>query len=408
MATPENRIREVFAFQEFVLSSAPLSLRSLFGIFFRIACTSFGGFMAVISVVENVVVERRKLLAHQDMLDGISLAQLLPGPMAVNVCAYVGYRLHGAAGALLAALAMILPGFVLIVILAYVYFTLGEIPVLTRLFQGFIPAVTAVIVAAAWNMARKTVTGAVEGLIMVAAAVALLTLKGFFVTIGVMAAAGAVGWAVFRNRSAAPAEGETAPGPNPGAGANLILLGLTPAAPVWLFEPVLALKVLAVFGGMSVMLFGSGYVFIPMMQQVLVEGQGWLTTKEFVDGIALGQIMPGAILVSAAFFGFKIAGLAGALAATVGIFGPPALLMVAASRVFDRLRRSGAVAAVLRGVRPAVVGMIAAAAWLIGQTAAPVWLSAAIFAAALIALMRFRIDVVWIVPPAGFVGMLFF
>jgi chromate transporter len=390
------------------LSSTPLSLRSLFGIFFRIACTSFGGFMAVISVVENVIVERRKLLAHQDMLDGISLAQLLPGPMAVNVCAYVGYRLHGMAGALLASLALILPGFVLIVILAYVYFTIGEMPVLTRLFQGFIPAVTAVIVAAAWNMARKTVTGVVEGLIMAAAAAALLMLKGFFVTIGVMVAAGAIGWAVFRGEPEAPAEAKPAPEPKPGTGANLVVLGLTPAAPVWLFEPGLVLKVFAVFGGMSVMLFGSGYVFIPMMQQVLVAGENWLTPKEFVDGIALGQIMPGAILVSAAFFGFKIAGFAGALAATVGIFGPPALLMVAASRAFDRLRRLATVAAVLRGVRPAVVGMIAAAAWLIGQTAAPVWLSAAIFAAALIALLRFRRDVIWIVPPAGFVGMLFF
>src|ERR1043166_3483041 len=96
---------------------APISLWTLFWIFFRIACTSFGGFMAMISVVQNVVVERRKLLVHQDMLDGVSLATILPGPVAVNTVAYVGHRLRGRIGAFVSVVAAVLPTFVAMVLL---------------------------------------------------------------------------------------------------------------------------------------------------------------------------------------------------------------------------------------------------------------------------------------------------
>jgi len=112
--------------------------------------------MALISVVQTEMVERRKLMSSADMLDGISLASVLPGPVAVNVVAYVGYRLRGGAGALVSAAGVILPGFALMVALSAAYFRWGEIPAANKLFLGFVPAVTAIIVNAAWGMARKT------------------------------------------------------------------------------------------------------------------------------------------------------------------------------------------------------------------------------------------------------------
>lgn len=395
-----------------VTAVAAVSLPQLFWIFFRIACTSFGGFMAIVSVVQNVVVERRKLLSHQEMLDGITLATLLPGPTAVNVVAYVGYRLRGGGGAATSVCAAVLPPFVLIMVLSVAYFRWGNLPAVSSIFMGFVPAVAAIILTAGWNMARKSITGAREGMIAVAAAAILLGIGGFFSTLGIVIGAGLIGWWWFR-KPAAPKPNDNAasrptPSTTPKARMNQFFLDLGPLAGVP-FAPAdltLLLKLFAVFGGMSLMLFGGGYVFIPLIGEVVVKEQGWLTQREFIDGVALGQIMPGPILVSAAFIGYKVAGISGAAVATLGMFGPPALLMVGCTRLLERVKKSNAMQASLRGVRPAVIGMIFAAVVIVGMHAAPVWTSVAIFAVALFALLRLRADAVWVIPAAGFIGFL--
>jgi chromate transporter len=133
-----------------------------------------------------------------------------------------------------------------------------------------------------------------------------------------------------------------------------------------------------------------------------------VTTQEFIDAIAMGQITPGPILVSAAFIGLKVAGFAGAVVATVGIYLPPALLMVVSTRALEFIKKSQAIRAALRGIRPAVVGMIAAAAFTVGGTAPQHWASLLIFVAALVALMRLRMQVAWVIPAAGLTGLLLF
>ncbi len=402
------------------------SLSALFWIFFKIACTSFGGFMAMISVTENVVVERKKLMSHHDMLDGISLASILPGPVAVNLVVYVGYRLRGGIGALVSACGAVLPSFFFILILSLAYFRWGEVPAVNKLFMGFIPAVTAIIISAAWNMSRKSISSWREASITVASAVALLAVGGFFITLAIIGCAGVIGWLWFRETSV-----ETVPedqGKGKGSTSkkvakkkskkkaernidvNALFVSGAPftTLPLWQLDPSLLLQIFVVFAGMSLMLFGGGYVFIPLIQEIVVNGHGWVTHQEFVDAIAMGQITPGPILVSAAFIGLKVAGLAGAVVAIIGIYLPSALLMVGSTHMLGRIKRSLVIKAALRGVRPAVIGMIVAAAYTVGWTAPHHWVSVMILIASLIALMRLKIDVVWVIPTSGLVGLMLF
>ncbi|MFZ9091855.1 MAG: chromate transporter, partial [Planctomycetaceae bacterium] len=173
--------------------------------------------------------------------------------------------------------------------------------------------------------------------------------------------------------------------------------------PLIVANPLLHLFTL--FSGMSLMLFGGGFVFIPMIQGIVVQDLAWVTADEFTTALAIGQITPGPILVSATVIGFLQQGFPGGFVATVGIFLPPSLLMIMASQALESIKGSPAVQSALRGVRAAITGLILAAAVTVIQTAEPHWATALIFAASLTALLRYQLDVIWIIPSAGLLGL---
>ena len=398
-------------------SSASVSLAYLFGNFLKIGSTAFGGFMALVSVIENIIVDKRKLLTHEDMLDGISLASVLPGPVAANVVAYVGYRLRGGIGALITATAVLLPSFVLVVALTVGYLQAGEIPAVNKVFAGFIPAVVAIIISAATRMSKKAIKGWKEVSIAAVAAILLKSIGGFYITLIVILGAGLVGWLLFRGKVARnlaenPIEQEREPLNIKKIAIPIAVLAAILALsllPIPLGENSLA-KLFVTFSGMSLMLFGGGYVFIPMIQEVVVNNYAWVTQTEFANAIAMGQITPGPILISAAFIGYVVKGIAGAFVATVAIFFPPGLLMVTMSHLLERIKGSVIIQAALKGIRPAVIGMIFTAAVVVAQTAQIGTISTAlvslfIFAASLAAIWKLRLEVVLVIPIAGLVGL---
>jgi chromate transporter len=394
-------------------SAEKASLGSLFWTFLKIGSTAFGGFMALISVVQNYVVERRRLLTQEEMLDGITLATILPGPIAFNVVAYVGYKLRGPVGALTTTVAVTLPTFVLILILSHGYFTWGEIPSVNKFFHGFIPAVTAIIIATVWNLGRKTLKGLPEALIAAVAGGLLIGIGGFLITFGIIVFAGAVGFILFREppaKSGLPHQddNDTRKAGDKRLYSATVLPVLSTAAPFFSTDLLMAVKLMLTFGGMSLLLFGGGFVFIPLIQEIVVDGRGWVTHQEFIDAIALGQVTPGPILISAAFIGYKMAGLLGAVAATIGIFTPPAVVMLICAGYLERIKRSRVIKAAMRGIRCGVIGMIMAAAYVVAATAQPNAISLLIFAAALLALLKLKLEVVWIIPGAGALGLLFY
>lgn len=390
------------------MNTERVSLWTLFTLFLRIGSTAFGGFMALIAVVENHVVERRKWLTHEDVLDGVSLATVLPGPIAVNVIAYAGHRLRGLPGALVCAVGVILPAFLLMLALSAAYFAWGQIPAVGKLFMGFIPAVAAIILVAAWNMGRKTIKGVPEAVISLIAAALMVWRGSFAVSLSIIVASGIAGWLLFRENKTPAAAAPSGELKNSGK-----LLSVS-AAPVVLAGSFLSvnsamlLKLFITFAGMSVFLFGGGYVFIPLMQNTVVQSTGWLTQQEFVDAIAMSQIMPGPIVLSTVFIGYKVAGLLGAVVATIGIFLPPGILMIVGTHVLNRIKQSALIKSILRGIRPAIIGMIASAVIAVALSAQHHWVSLFIFGAALLAQLRFKLDVVWVIPTAGLAGLLMY
>ncbi|HEY9051904.1 MAG TPA: chromate efflux transporter [Gammaproteobacteria bacterium] len=387
------------------------SLWMLFWTFLKIGSTAFGGFMALISVVQNYMVERRKLLSHGDMLDGVSLATILPGPVAVNVVAYAGYRVRGIAGALVCATAVIIPSFFLILGLSYAYFTWGEIPAVNNIFKGFLPAVAAIIVSAAFNMGKKSLSTYAEYAIAIAAMLILTTIGGFYSTLFIIFLSGLIGY-VFFDGDANHKKTETVASKHSGRSATVIglsVLSVSALLYVWLkTNIVIAAKLFATFSGMSLLLFGGGFVFIPLIKEIVVDTNGWVTYQEFIDGIALGQVTPGPILISATFIGYKVGGVIGAISATIGIFAPPAMLMLMCTHFLERIKSSDAIRSTLKGIRCGVIGMIAAAAYVVIMSAEQNVASFIIFSLALVALFKFKLEVAWIIPAAGVIGFLFY
>lgn len=388
------------------------SLSYIFFTFLKLGATAFGGYMSLVAIVQKQLVEVDKKLKEEDLLDGISLTSVLPGPVAVNTIAYVGYQLRGVPGAIAAFAGIILPSFFLVIFLSWLYFSYGNIPAVKNVFSGITPAITALIVTVAIGMTRKTIKLPAQWTICLLAALLLILVGGFAVTFLLIIVSGVAGAFLFRQSAEQALTGdEKIHFENKQlviSGVVLLLLlctllwgGQYPGAPK-------DVQILSTFSGISLTLFGGGYVVIPALHELFVENLNWLTSAEFADGIAIGQITPGPIFVTATFIGYKVAGVLGAFLATVAIFTPPAVLTVLLSRFVKILNQSSVVKAAMKGVRAAVIGMIFASAITIGQTITPSVVSAIIFAAIFIISLKYTISPVYLIIASGVAGFILF
>lgn len=337
--------------------------------FLRLGAVGFGGPAAHIALMQEELVERRRWIDRERFLEALGAANLVPGPTSSQLAVHAGYLLRGQPGALLAGLAFALPSVLLMIGLSAAYFAAGERPLLDDLFAGLQPVVIAVLVVTLWRL-RSAVTGWLHAGLAVAAAA--LTVATPSLGPAWLLAAGVVALGASRPRPRLARE-ET------GAAAVLTL--------AWVFLKTGAL------------LFGGGYVLIPLLEPEVL-AHGWLSRAEFLDGIALGQATPGPIVTTSAFVGYAVAGVGGALIATAAVYLPSFLAVMAGTGPFLRAFRSRpAVRAFVGGVTAAALGAIAAAGILLGEVALASPLRAAIGAAAAIALLR-RVPI-WVVLPAG-------
>ncbi|NDW53816.1 chromate efflux transporter [Aliiroseovarius sp. PrR006] len=373
--------------------------------------------MALISVVRSEVVGKHRLIDDDDLMDGVALAMLLPGPVAVNVVAYVGDKIRGPLGGAVCAAAVILPSFFLMVGFAALYLSWGTMVVADKALAGVLPAIAAIILNAGWKMREKALQGPIDIAMAVGAAVLLLAVGGIWIVVCIFAVAAVVGILRHRSTRTDATAPKTRQHPTFGIGSRVASLFLALCIGLFLFLPQssvtsILVQLFSVFSGMSLLLFGGGYIFIPMIQEAVVNAHGWLSLEDFAASIALGQITPGPILISATFIGYKVAGLAGAVVATVAIFMPPAALIILAARQLERISHLARFKDAQSGIRTAVFGMIISAALslLIGiaNEASSLLAPAAIFALSCVMLMYLKKGEIWAVLIAAILGMLVF
>ena len=387
-------------------------LSYIFFTFLKLGATAFGGYMSLVAIVQKQLVEVDKKLEEEDLLDGISLTSVLPGPVAVNTIAYVGYHLRGIPGAVVAFAGIIIPSFLLVIFLSWLYFSYGNIPVVKNVFSGITPAITALIVTVAIGMTRKTIQLPAQWVVCLLAALLLVFIGGFTVTFLLIVGSGIAGGFLFRQpvKRELVSDGEKPAGSRQLMTSGIVFLllvctllwgGQYPGTPE-------GIQIVSTFSGISLTLFGGGYVVIPALHELFVENLNWLTSAEFADGIAIGQITPGPIFITATFIGYKVAGITGALLATLAMFTPPAVLTVLLSRFVKILNQSSVVKAAMKGVRAAVIGMIFASAVTIGQTIMLSVVSVIIFLVTFFISLKYTISPVYLIIGAGVAGFILF
>ncbi|HSI60915.1 MAG TPA: chromate efflux transporter [Ideonella sp.] len=335
----------------------------LFGDCVVLGLTAWGGFMALLAQAQERFVKQRQWISEQEFLDLIALVTMLPGPQAVNALAVMGHRLAGWGGFAAALAGIVLPSFFVILSLWYGYSLLEAYPgVLHAVTVGVLPPLAVILGQAACNQARKAAPGRKEKALAAASAVLLLLIPFWAAPVYVLIVGALVSlffWPApqqpvqLRSRRIEPLALLLCVAP-----AGLAVFQLVPA----LLPEALVAKVGLAFAGLSTTLFGGGMVMVPLLEGLIVDHLGWLNHSGFSAGLAASQLTPGPILGIATFTGMEVAGFAGALAATFGVYLPTALISVGVSGVADRLRGSRPFQHAMVGVRCAVVGLIAGAA----------------------------------------------
>jgi chromate transporter len=355
----------------------------------------------MVAYIGELAVKRKKWLDQETFKAGVALCQSIPGATAMQAAAYVGFTTRGMAGALASYVGFGLPAFLYMVILASLYARGRDLVWVMSLFSGLQVVVVAIVANATYTFGRTTIRCSRDVFLASAAAVALLLrVNPFFVIIGAVIAG------IFLERVEAPAPSASPPGSRPLEIKPLAILLVTILAGLgllYILKPGL-------FGLALVMLkvdlfaFGGGFASIPLMLEEIVGVRGWMDSRTFMDGIALGQITPGPIVITAAFVGYLLQGLAGAVIATVAIFTPSFVLLVTTAPFLKSMNRSRLFKKAVRGVLASFVGLLLSVT--IRFALAVPWNSVRVVlaAAALYALIR-KVDILYIVAGGALIAL---
>ncbi|MGO8986552.1 MAG: chromate efflux transporter [Terriglobales bacterium] len=386
-----------------VLEIREASLGEIALVSLKLGTIAFGGPAAHQAMMEEEFVRRRQWITQADFLDRLAAANLIPGPSSTEVAIFVGQSKRGWRGLIVAGCCFIIPAAVMVSAIAWAYVRFGSLPKAEGVLSVIKPAVVAIVVQALGKLRRTGVRTIL--LAGIAAFAAVLSLLGVSPVL-VLVFAGVVSAAALAMKSRLPgAVGfPKVAGLQKVLGLPKVVAGAMAVAAVGAAFPVGLGRLFLSFVKIGSVVFGSGYVLLAFLQTEFVERLHWLTEKQLLDSVAVGQFTPGPLSATATFIGYIVAGWKGAVVATVGIFLPGFVLVALSGPLLPRLRRSAVLAATLDGVVAGSLALMAVVAWQLGQASIVDWKTALIFGVSLVALLRFRVNSAWLIAAAAVVG----
>lgn len=355
--------------------------------FLRLGTFGFGGPIALAGYMQRDLVEDRGWVSDTDYHEGLAFSQLAPGPLAAQLAMYIGWLHGGAPAALLVATGFILPSFLMVTAMAVLYVHYGRMGWIQGAFHGIGAAVIAIIALSAYKLSRRALRN--DWLLWILFAIVAVTtawteseIVWLFLLCGVVAVA-------------VRSSGMLAVVP------PVLVTGLHGPAPRAL-TPLFLFFIKA-----GAFVFGSGLAIVPFLYGEVVTRAHWLTEHQFLDAVAVAMITPGPVVITAAFIGYLVSGAAGAVVASIAVFAPALIFVLAGAPYYRRLARNEHVKAFVQGVTAAAVGAISGAGFVLGRRAIVDFPTLLIALAALAVLLYFRkIPETVLILAAGIVGLL--
>jgi len=378
--------------------------------FVRLGLTAFGGPAAHIALMRREAVERRQWLSDTHFIDLVGVTTMLPGPSSTELALSLGYVRAGWSGLLMAGVCFISPAVLSVLALAWAYMTYGSLPQVGWLFYGIQPVVVAIIAQALWNLGG-TIFKSMQAAGMAAVLFALYLLG---VNILVLLFGGAALFALLRPGfwRWLRARKVRGPGIHSLCGACLPALlplkALTPLVALAAVTPFSLVLLFLLFLKMGAIVYGSGYTLLAFLHTDLVQNLHWLSDKQLLDAVSIGQLTPGPVFSTATFLGYILGGWPGALLATLGIFCPSFFFILLIHPLATRLRQHAWSGALLDGANVAALALMAGVLLQIGQRALidpGTWLLALL---AFVLLLRLKMNALWLILGGAACGLLRF
>lgn len=386
-----------FHTKETVTTRGRVSLAEIALVFLKLGTTAFGGPAAHIAMMEDEFVRKRQWITQPEFLDRLAAASLIPGPSSTEVAIFIGQAEGGWAGLVVGGCCFIIPSAVLVTLIAALYARFGSLPKFAGILYGIKPAVIAIILQALGSLSRtaiKTKSLAMIGLIAVV--LNALGISPLFVLAVAGIAAFGVAWLRKQEavaRLAIPRFPQS----------STLLLGTSVVA---VTAPISLLRLFLSFLKIGAVVFGSGYVLLAFLRAEFIDHLHWLTERQLIDAVAVGQFTPGPVFTTATFIGYLVAGIPGAVLATMGIFLPGFVLVAASGPLIPKLRQSALASAILDGVVVGSLALMGVVAWQLGRASVNDWISLGILVVSGAVLIRFRVNSAWLIVGAGLIGWL--